>query len=445
METAHELPNVIDMEKELLSAMMIKGGVAIPKIQEIIREEDFYRPEHRMIFRVMMELYQNGDLPNPLIISETLRQKGYGNQIGMKYVYTLSALTNTTAYIETYAKTIREKAFLRQLIDIGQEIVDSAYENKLTAEELLREAEKKILAATIRNDKRELEKVSNILKTSLENIQHIYNNPGSLRGVPTGLADVEKVLNGLHKSDLILLAARPSMGKTALALNIAVNAAKRDKVVALFSLEMSCEQIGNRLLSSESKVNSLHLNTGNLSGGDMNKLVDALDDLSRLNIFIDDTPGISILDLRSKARRLKHEVGDLDLIVLDYLQLMQGRSSRNTEMNRQQEISEISRSLKALARELNVPILALSQLSRNVEMRAEKKPQLSDLRESGSLEQDADIVLFLYRDEYYNRDESENENVAELIIAKNRNGPTTSVRLQFQKEYLLFRNLERER
>ena len=445
MDTVREMPSVIDMEKELLSAMMVKGGIAIPKIQEILREEDFYRPEHRIIFHEMMELYRNGDPPTVLLLVESLRRKGKFNQLSVKYVYSLSALTNTAAYAETYAKTIREKAFLRQLIDLGQEIVDSAYENKLTAEDLLREAEKKILAATIRNDKRELEKVSNILKTSLENIQHIYNNPGSLRGVPTGLADVEKVLNGLHKSDLILLAARPSMGKTALALNIAVNAAKRDKVVALFSLEMSCEQIGNRLLSSESKVNSLHLNTGNLSGGDMNKLVDALEDLSRLNIFIDDTPGISILDLRSKARRLKHEVGDLDLIVLDYLQLMQGRSSRNTEMNRQQEISEISRSLKALARELNVPILALSQLSRNVEMRAEKKPQLSDLRESGSLEQDADIVLFLYRDEYYNRDESENENVAELIIAKNRNGPTTSVRLQFQKEYLLFRNLERER
>ena len=287
--------------------------------------------------------------------------------------------------------------------------------------------------------------VSEILQSNLEKIQDSYNNPGSLRGVPTGLTGVEKVLNGLHKSDLILLAARPSMGKTALALNIAVNAAKKGKVVALFSLEMSCEQIGNRLLSSESKVNSLHLNTGKLANGDMGKLVDALDVLSRLNMYIDDTPGISILDLRSKARRLKHEIGSLDLIVLDYLQLMQGRSNRNTEMNRQQEISEISRSLKALARELNVPILALSQLSRNVEMRAEKKPQLSDLRESGSLEQDADIVLFLYRDEYYNRDEAENENIAELIIAKNRNGPTTSVRLQFQKEYLLFRNLERER
>ncbi|MBR1647612.1 MAG: replicative DNA helicase [Selenomonadaceae bacterium] len=433
------------MEKELLCSMMLKNGIAIPKIQEIIREEDFYRPEHKIIFHELIEIYRNGDPPNILTLIENLRHQGHLNKISVKYLFTLSALTSTTAYAETYARTIREKSFLRQLIDLGQEIIDGAYENKLTAEELLREAEKKILAATMRNDKRELEKVSDILKSSLENIQHIYNNPGSLRGVPTGLADVEKVLNGLHKSDLILLAARPSMGKTALALNIAVNAAKMDKVVALFSLEMSCEQIGNRLLSSESKVNSLHLNTGNFSGGDLSKLVDALEELSQLNMFIDDTPGISILDLRAKARRLKHEVGDLDLIVLDYLQLMQGRSSKNTEMNRQQEISEISRSLKALARELNVPILALSQLSRNVEMRAEKKPQLSDLRESGSLEQDADIVLFLYRDEYYNRDDAENENIAELIIAKNRNGPTTSVRLQFQKEILLFRNLERER
>ena len=445
MDNNREMPNVIDMEKDLLSAMMVKGGIAITKIQEIVREEDFYRPEHRIIFHALMEIYREGEPTNLLTLVENLRQKGKLNEVGVKYVTALSALANTTVYAETYAKEIREKAFLRQLIDLGQEIIDEAYENKLSANELLREAEKKILAATNRHDKRDLEKVSNILKNSLETIQHIYNNPGSLRGVPTGLTDVEKVLNGLHKSDLILLAARPSMGKTALALNIAVNAAKKKQVVAVFSLEMSCEQIGNRLLSSESKVNSLHLNTGNLADGDMSKLIDALESLSRLEMYIDDTPGISILDLRSKTRRLKHELGALDLIVLDYLQLMQGRTTKMTEMNRQQEISEISRSLKALARELEVPILALSQLSRNVEMRAEKKPQLSDLRESGSLEQDADIVMFLYRDEYYNRDDTENENVAELIIAKNRNGPTTSVRIRFDKEYLLFQNLERER
>lgn len=229
------------------------------------------------------------------------------------------------------------------------------------------------------------------------------------------------------------------MGKTALALNIAVNAAKSKKVVALFSLEMSCEQIGNRLLSSESKVNSLHLNTGNLADGDIYKLNDALDVLSRLNIFIDDTAGISISKLRVKVSLLKIKYG-LDLIVVDYLQLMRGNGE-----NRVQEISGISRGLKALAKEFNVPVLALSQLSRNVEMRNEKRPQLSDLRESGSLEQDADIVMFLYRDEYYNSDDFENENIAELIIAKNRNGPTASIRIRFDKEYQLFQNLERGR
>ena len=281
--------------------------------------------------------------------------------------------------------------------------------------------------------------IFNVLQNAVEKIQQCYNNPGKLRGVPTGLTDVEKVLNGLHKSDLILLAARPSMGKTALALNIAVNAAKSKKVVALFSLEMSCEQIGNRLLSSESKVNSLHLNTGNLADGDIYKLNDALDVLSRLNIFIDDTAGISISKLRVKVSLLKIKYG-LDLIVVDYLQLMRGNGE-----NRVQEISGISRGLKALAKEFNVPVLALSQLSRNVEMRNEKRPQLSDLRESGSLEQDADIVMFLYRDEYYNSDDFENENIAELIIAKNRNGPTASIRIRFDKEYQLFQNLERGR
>ena len=242
---------------------------------------------------------------------------------------------------------------------------------------------------------------------------------------------------------MILLAARPSMGKTALALNIAANAAREKKVVALFSLEMSKTQLGNRLLSTWSGVNSQYLNTGSFSDDDMRALLRALDDLSSLKLFIDDTAGISLLELRSKARRLKHENG-LDLIVIDYLQLMQGGRGRLTEQNRQQEISEISRNLKALARELDVPILALSQLSRQVEMRADKKPQLSDLRESGSLEQDADIVMFLYRDEYYNRDDDENKNIAELIFAKNRNGPTTSIHLQFNKEIMRFGDLTRE-
>ena len=278
-----------------------------------------------------------------------------------------------------------------------------------------------------------------VLQKEIANIQHIYNT-GSLRGVPTGLTDVEKVLNGLHKSDLILLAACPSMGKTSLALNIAVNAAKMDKVIALFSFEMNVAQITQRFLSSESKVNSLHLNTGNLSGGDMGKIVDAREDLLRLNIFIDDAPDTSVKKMRLKTRQLQCNRG-LDLIVVDYLQLM--KYDKEFYGNRAQEISAINRELKILARELDVPILVVSQLSQNVETRTDRRPKLFDLPDS--LAQDADIVLFLYRDEYYNRDESENENIAELIIAKNRNGPTTSVTLYFQKEYLLFRNLERER
>ena len=444
MDNVRELPNVVGMEKELLSAMMFKNGIAIPKIQGLVHEDDFYRPEHRIIFHELMEIYRSGSPPNVLSLVEKLRQKGKLADIGIRYITGLSSLANTDAYAEGFAKEIRDRSILRQLILLGQEISESAYENKMPASEILREAEKKLLTATIRTDRRDPQKISDVLRRSFENIQHIHNNPGALIGVPTGLTDLERVLNGLHKSDLILLAARPSMGKTALALNIAANAARTGRVVAVFSLEMSSDQIGTRMLSSASGVNSMHLNTGNLSDGDMRQLIDALEELSRLELFIDDTAGISMADLRTKTRRIKHELGQLDLIVLDYLQLMQGQRERNFESNRQQEISEISRSLKALARELEVPILALSQLSRNVEMRAEKKPQLSDLRESGSLEQDADIVMFLYRDEYYNRDDTDNENVAELIIAKNRNGPTTSVRIQFQKEILLFRNLERE-
>ena len=241
---------------------------------------------------------------------------------------------------------------------------------------------------------------------------------------------------------MILLAARPSMGKTALALNIAINATLNKKTVALFSLEMSKTQLGNRLLSTVSKVNSHYINTGNFSDNEMQNLLHALDRLAYLRLFIDDTASISLLELRSKVRRLKNEFG-LDLVVIDYLQLMQGGGSRLSEQNRQQEISEISRSLKSLARELDIPILALSQLSRSVERRADKKPQLSDLRESGSLEQDADIVMFLYRDEYYNRDDTDNQNIAELIIAKNRNGPTTSIRLHFNKEIMYFSDLTR--
>lgn len=430
------------MEKKLLSAMMLKNGEAIPTIVGIVSEEDFYRPEHQLIFRALVNIYSRGTPPDILLLEQELMRMNEYDRINRKYLFALIDQEFTTARAEAHAVAIRDKAILRRLISAGEEIADQAQNERNDVKELLEDAERRILSVSSKMNQTGFEIMSSILQKAFERIQHIHNHPEDMEGVTTGLVDLNKITNGLHKADLILLAARPSMGKTALALNIAVNAARAKNKVVIFSLEMSKVQLGNRLLSTASGVNSFYLNTGNLTDDDMNKLINALQELEYMKLFIDDTPGITLLEMRSRARRIKHEYG-LDLIVIDYLQLMQGGTSRLAEQNRQQEISEISRNLKALARELDVPILALSQLSRSVEMRAEKKPQLSDLRESGSLEQDADIVMFLYRDEYYNRDEAENENIAELIIAKNRNGPTTSIRLQFQKDIMRFGDLTR--
>ena len=437
-----EMPADVEVEKKLLSAMMLKESKIIPTVANILTDEDFYRQENKIIFRALITIYNKGTPPDILLLENELRKTGELDYISRDYLFSLIDLEFTTARAEAQAAVIKEKAILRRLILAGEEIADEARNEQNIVEEVLEGAEKKILAVTSRNTQTGFERLSTVLQESFDRIQHIHNNPGEMDGVTTGFIDLNRITNGLHKSDLILLAARPSMGKTALALNIAANAAKAGKVVALFSLEMSKIQLGNRLLSTISDVDSMHLNTGNFSDEDMRSLIDALDIMAQYKLFIDDTAGMTLLEMRSRARRLKHEHG-LDLIVIDYLQLMQGGRSRLSEQNRQQEISEISRSLKALARELDVPILALSQLSRSVEMRAEKKPQLSDLRESGSLEQDADMVMFLYRDEYYNRDDADNQNLAELILAKNRNGPTTSIRLQFKKETMRFGDLSR--
>ena len=433
-----EQPEVIEIEKRLLSAMLLKEGKVIPDVIDILKAEDFYRPEHRVIYQAAIDIYSRGTPPNPLLIEEELRRTDKLKCISLQYLLMLVEAEYSTARATKYAETIREKSIRRQLNDAGQEIADDASDETKSIEEVLDSAGKKILSATLRNAQKGFTELVPILQSSLERIFHIRNHKNELSGIPTGIHDLDKLTNGFQKSDMIILAARPSMGKTALALNMALGAAKRGKVVAIFSLEMSKAQLGNRLLSLESGISSQDLNTGHLTRDDLSDLVDASERLEDLKLYIDDTAGLRILEMRSKLRRLKHEHG-LDLVVLDYLQLMQG----GQQENRQQEISEISRSLKAMARELEVPILALSQLSRNVEMRAEKKPQLSDLRESGSLEQDADIVMFLYRDEYYNRDDAESQNIAELIIAKNRNGPTVNVNLQFNKEIMRFGDLTR--
>ena len=429
----------VEVEKSLLSALLLKDGVAISDVAEDLNADDFYRPEHKLIYTALLKLNGQGTKVNILVLENELRITGELKKVTRNYLYSLLIREHTTGRVIEYSQIIKEKALLRRLTELGRELVNKAHKDNVSIEELLESAEKQILAVAGKTTQKGFEQISKVLRESFERINYMLNNPGKQSGVPSKLVDLDKVLNGFQKTDLILLAARPSMGKTALALNIGTNAAKEGKIVAIFSLEMSKSQLGIRLLSSASRVNSHYLNTGNISDDDLTKVVDALKELSEYEMYIDDTAGIGLLEMRSKVRRIKHDHG-LDMIIIDYLQLMQGGRAEN----RQQEISEISRGLKALARELNVPILALSQLSRSVELRAEKKPQLSDLRESGSLEQDADIVMFLYRDEYYNRDDTSNQNIAELIIAKNRNGPTTSIRLRFDKEYVRFDNFTPE-
>ena len=434
-----QLPEAIEIEKKLLSAMMLKEGRIIPQVAAILKAEDFYRVEHRLIYDAMLKVYAKNSPPDIFLIEEELEKTGELERVKHSYLFSLIDMEFTTARAIVQAETIKDKATLRRLIAACEKIIEDAYDEQNYVSEVVESAEKRIFAVTSKNNTAGFEKLSSIILRAHQRIEHIKNHPDETEGVKTKLISLDRVLNGFHKSDLILLAARPSMGKTALALNMAANASMTGKIVAIFSLEMSRGQLANRLLSTSSGVDSQRINTGiDLSYDDMEKLLIATEELSRLNLYIDDTAGLTMFEMRSKLRRLKQEAG-LDFVIIDYLQLMQG----GRQENRQQEISEISRSLKALARELDVPILALSQLSRSVEMRAEKKPQLSDLRESGSLEQDADIVLFLYRDEYYNKSE-DNENIAELIVAKNRNGPTTAIHLQFQKEIMRFGDLIRE-
>ena len=436
MSVREETPQAVEMEKFVLGAMLLKDGEIIPTVLSILNEEDFYRPEHKIIFRSIVSLYNKKVIPNLLSLAEELRSTGYLEKVTLDYVFSIAEVAHTTAFAEFYSQTIKEKSVLRNLIRIGEEIIQEATEAKTSLSNILDNVEKKIFSITSGNDSVEFENITPILQRSFDRIRHAMDDPQGLTGVSTGFKDFDRLTSGLQKSDLILLAARPSMGKTALALNMAMNSAIANNFVAIFSLEMSKEQLGHRLLSSYSGINSQKLSTGNIDSNDFSSLAETLEYLTNRNLYIDDTAGISVLELRSKARKIKNEHG-LDLIVIDYLQLMQGSPRKGADYNRQQEISEISRSLKALARELKVPILALSQLSRSVELRADKRPMLSDLRESGSLEQDADIVMFLYREEYYDK-ETENNNVAELVIAKNRNGPTTSVNLQFDKECMRF-------
>ena len=436
-------PQNIEAEQSVLGAMLIDKE-AIAKATEILSAEDFYREAHRVIFSAMLEIYNKNEAVDMITVTDILRRDNKLEDVGgIAYITSLANVVLTAANVKYHAEIVAEKSVLRQLVKVSTEIAAMGYEANDEVGVLLDTAESRILEISNRKKRADFTPISAVLMDSVQNIEKLLNNKGGLTGIPTGFNDLDKLTSGLHPSDFIILAARPSMGKTALALNIVQNVALRahkrvggdPRSVAFFSLEMSKEQLVNRMLCAEANIDSQRLRIGEMKEDDWTHLWDACDVMSKAKIYIDDTAGITVMDMRSRARRLKAEHG-LDLIVVDYLQLMQGSGKRNTSGDRQQEVSEISRSLKALARELDVPVLALSQLSRGVEARQVKRPMLSDLRESGSLEQDAEIVAFLYREDYYNP-ETENKHT-ELIIAKHRNGPVDTVNLFFHKQFTKF-------
>lgn len=431
-------PYNIEAEQALLGSMMIDRE-AVYVAMEIVHAEHFYKDAHQVIFTSILNLETRGEPVDMITLTEELRQQNSLEKVGgVSYIATLANTVPTAANARYYANIVEEKAILRSLIRFANNIASRCYEDEEETHQLLDSAEQAILEIAGHRNTGGLVAVKQVLGDTLEKIEFMANKKENITGVPTFFNDLDNMTSGWQPSDLIIVAARPSMGKTAFCLNIAQNAAIRAKIpVAVFSLEMSREQLVQRLMSSEAMIDQHKIRTGRLLDDEWVRLTRAVQPLSAANMYIDDTPAISILELRARARRLKAEKG-LGLIVIDYLQLMQmGKRSES----RQQEISEISRSLKALARELNVPVIALSQLSRAVEQTSEKKPALSHLRESGALEQDADMVMFIYRDEYYNQD-TEKPGIAEIIIAKHRNGPTGSIELGFVKEFTKFVNLD---
>lgn len=431
-------PQNVEAEQAVLGAMLLSHDAVIVAMEKL-QSQDFYRDVHRIIFEAMEHLHrENKEIDVITLPDELKRMKKLDDVGGLEYVLNLPNLVGSAANIEYYANIVAEKALARNLISTCTELTTEAYDGQKETEALLDDAERRILQLSDTKNRGDFASVGAVVEVTLDKITKLYENKAGLTGLPTGFRDLDRMTSGLQPSDLILVAARPSMGKTAFTLNIAQNVGVRQhKTVAFFSLEMSQEQLVQRLLCQIAHIDSQKLRTGQLnSDEEWTRLTDACDKLYESPIYIDDTPGISVAEMRSKARRLKSEHG-LDLIIVDYLQLMQGRNAES----RQQEISEISRSLKALAREMKVPLIALSQLSRSVESRQDKRPMLSDLRESGALEQDADIVSFLYREDYYDK-ETENQHITEVILAKHRNGPVGSVKLYFKNEFTLFLNLD---
>ncbi len=432
-------PQNIDAEKSLLGAVLIDEET-LADISEHVTARDFYDRRHSIIYDAMMRLFEKHKPVDLLTLTEELKAKKELDTIGgSAYLTELTNYVPTAAHAEAYAELVSQKAVRRRLIKASGDISELGYNEESTTQELLQQAEAELFSVSDQSLKQDLISIESILTESFDRMEELHRNKGTLRGVQTGYRDLDNMTAGFQKSDLIILAARPAMGKTTLVTNLAYNVATIAKQsVLFFSLEMSKEQLVDRMLADASGVDAWNIRTGNLSDEDFSKISEAMGELAEAPIFIDDTPGMTVLEMRTKARRAAHD-HPLGLIIIDYLQLMQG--SGRDGGNRVQEVSEISRGLKLIARELNVPVIALSQLSRSVESRSPQIPQLADLRESGSIEQDADIVMFIYREAYYNP-ETERENITDLIIAKHRNGPTGKVELYFHPERLRFMSLD---
>ncbi len=434
-------PHNLDAEMSLLGAILIDEEV-LADVTDKIRADDFYEKRHQTIYTNMMRLYERHRPIDLLTLSDELGKKDELDMIGgSSYLSELTNYVPTAANASTYAELVAQRAVRRRLIKASGDIAELAYQDDSNTQEILERAEAELFSVSDMSLKQDLVSLEQILTESFDRMEELYRDRGKLRGIKTGWKDLDNLTAGLQRSDLLIIAARPAMGKTTLVTNLAYNvAAKEHQSVLFFSLEMSKEQLVDRMLSDASGVDSWNIRTGNLSDDDFEKISTAMGEMAEAPIYIDDTPGVTILEMRTKARRQAH-IQPLGLIIVDYLQLMQG-SSRGGEFNRVQEVSEISRGLKLIARELNVPVIALSQLSRSVESRNPQIPQLSDLRESGSIEQDADLVAFIYREAYYNPD-TERQNVTDLIIAKHRNGPVGTVQLYFHPERLRFMSLDK--
>ena len=440
MELGKVPPHDVEAEQAVLGSMLTDKDAVISAI-EILKVDDFYRTDNKSIYEAIMNLYNRAEPIDIITVKAELESLGKFEQVGvLEYLASLTYKVPTTANAIKYIKIVEEKSTLRNLIKTANEIIELGYDPTEDVSDIMEGAEKKIFNIMQNKDKKSYSPIKDVLVDSFTQLEELYNRKQHITGVPSGFVELDYKTAGFHGSDLVLIAARPAMGKSAFALNIATNAAVRANVpVAIFSLEMSKEQLVNRILCSEAMVDSNKVRTGKLEEDDWTKLAGSIGPLSEAEIYIDDTPGISITEIRAKCRKLKLEK-NIGMVVIDYLQLVQGTNKRGA--SREQEISEISRSLKILAKEIGVPVIALSQLSRAAEQRPDHRPMLSDLRESGAIEQDADIVMFLYRDDYYNKD-SEKKDIAEVIIAKHRGGSTGTVELLWLGSYTKFVNLEK--